>query len=210
MPEYKLHYFNIRGLGEPIRQIFAHAEVPYEDVRIEREEWNDEKKKELEVEWGQLPMLSIDGKKKTQSYAIVRHLAKKYNLAGANECEEFRCDEVTEAIRDYTNKWMPMFAAFFAGDMVKAEAAKKTIVEVDTPLYFGRFNSLLEKKGNTWLVGNQLTYADIVLVHVATSFSTAFDLNLSKGFPAIEKLIAAVHSEPKIKAWLDKRPVTKF
>jgi len=36
---YKLTYFNARGLGEPIRLIFAQAGVPYEDVRVERSEW---------------------------------------------------------------------------------------------------------------------------------------------------------------------------
>jgi len=210
MPEYKLVYFNIRGLGEVIRQIFAHAKVPYEDCRIEREEWNDEKKTELGPEWGQLPILFIDGQKKAQSFAIVRHLSKKFKLTGANECEEFRCDEVAEAIRDYTNKWAPFFTALFSNDLAKAEEIKKTIVDVDTPLHLGRLNTLLEKKGNTWLVGDQLTYTDIVLVHVVTSFSTAFDLTLAKGFAGIEKLIAAVQSEPNIKTWLDSRPVTKF
>ena len=34
MPEYKLTYFDIKGLAEPIRLLFAYARVPYEDVRI--------------------------------------------------------------------------------------------------------------------------------------------------------------------------------
>jgi len=36
---YKLTYFNARGLGEPIRMIFAQAGVEYEDVRVGRAEW---------------------------------------------------------------------------------------------------------------------------------------------------------------------------
>jgi len=36
---YKLTYFNGRGRAELIRMIFAQAEVQYEDVRIERAQW---------------------------------------------------------------------------------------------------------------------------------------------------------------------------
>ena len=34
MAEYKLYYFNSRGLAEPIRIIFAYAGVKYEDNRF--------------------------------------------------------------------------------------------------------------------------------------------------------------------------------
>jgi len=36
---YKLTYFNLRALAEPIRLIFAAAGVEYEDIRIERPQW---------------------------------------------------------------------------------------------------------------------------------------------------------------------------
>ncbi len=40
---YKLTYFNLRALAEPIRLIFALNEVPFEDNRIEREQWPEHK-----------------------------------------------------------------------------------------------------------------------------------------------------------------------
>lgn len=40
---YKLTYFNMKALAEPIRLIFAYAEVPYEDNRIERDQWPEHK-----------------------------------------------------------------------------------------------------------------------------------------------------------------------
>lgn len=39
MVHYKLTYFGIRGLAEPIRLVFAAAGVEYEDHRLEREAW---------------------------------------------------------------------------------------------------------------------------------------------------------------------------
>lgn len=38
-PKYKLTYFNLKGLGEPLRIMFAYAGIIYEDIRIEREDW---------------------------------------------------------------------------------------------------------------------------------------------------------------------------
>ena len=37
MPSYKVTYFNIQGLAEPIRFILSHAGVEFEDVRIDKE-----------------------------------------------------------------------------------------------------------------------------------------------------------------------------
>ena len=40
MPQYKLTYFNSRGLAEVARQIFAVAEQDYEDYRLKEGEWD--------------------------------------------------------------------------------------------------------------------------------------------------------------------------
>jgi len=210
MPQYKLTYFDGRGLGEPIRQILTVAGVPFEDCRIPLGALTPEKKQELGLEWGQLPVLEIDGVRKAQSYAICRFLAKKYNLAGKNETEEFRCDEIVEAVRDYTAKSQPLFGSFFANDTAKLEEQKKQFGEVDSPIYLTRFNKLLEKQGKTWLVGDSLSWADIVLVHFCKQYELIFGLHLLKDYPAIQKLADAVENQPKIKEWIENRPKTKI
>ena len=44
MPQYTLHYFNVRGLGELIRYIFVQAGQEFTDHRFEGTEWAEEKK----------------------------------------------------------------------------------------------------------------------------------------------------------------------
>ena len=39
MPNYKLTYFPVKALAEPIRFIFAYAGVDYVDDRFDRENW---------------------------------------------------------------------------------------------------------------------------------------------------------------------------
>lgn len=39
MPVYKLTYFNLTALGEPIRLILSYGDIKFEDIRIERADW---------------------------------------------------------------------------------------------------------------------------------------------------------------------------
>jgi glutathione S-transferase len=49
----------------------------------------------------QLPVLEIDGKKFAQSKAILRFLAKKVELVGANELEDLEIDGIADTIDDF-------------------------------------------------------------------------------------------------------------
>lgn len=40
---YKLVYYDLKTLGEPIRQIFHYIGVPFEDVRVDPATWSDVK-----------------------------------------------------------------------------------------------------------------------------------------------------------------------
>lgn len=39
MPTYKLTYFDVKGIGEPLRLLLSYGGVSFEDVRITFEQW---------------------------------------------------------------------------------------------------------------------------------------------------------------------------
>ena len=102
-PKYKLIFFNLRAKAEPIRWMFAYANIPFEDYRIMekpphrmadpsvRPEWTALKSK---LPYGMVPVLEVDGDYLGDSHAIARYLAKPCGLAGADDWEEAEADAI--------------------------------------------------------------------------------------------------------------------
>jgi len=214
MPSYKITYFDARGLAEPARQLFSYAKVPFEDVRIpiDQAPLSDEKKGELGLPWGSVPLLEIDGKKFGQSVSFTRYLAKEFKLAGKDGFEEYKADEYVEGIRDFMQKWIPLFTLLRQNptDETKKAELMKNLVEVESPKDLGRFNKILEQSSSGWLIGQSLTYADIYVATIVNNLELALKVKLTTGLPAVAKLVEKVHNAPGIQEWIAKRPATPF
>ena len=60
MSTTKVIYFDGYGRAEAIRLLLKHAKVEFEDVRVTHADWPT-KKAELNLEFGQLPAVELDG-----------------------------------------------------------------------------------------------------------------------------------------------------
>ena len=101
--KYKLIYFDLTGLGEPIRWMFAHRNVPFEDHRIRElpsfivheptPEWDALKPK---TPFGTIPVLQIAGNEEYlgESTAIARFVAREIGLEGKNNWEAAQADSI--------------------------------------------------------------------------------------------------------------------
>ncbi|XP_070574581.1 glutathione S-transferase Mu 1-like isoform X4 [Ptychodera flava] len=123
--------------GQPIRYLAEYIGIDYEEKRYEMgpapdfsmDDWMKEKYT-LGLEFPNLPYM-IDGDVKlTQSYAIMRYLARKENLLGTNDEEVIRVDLIAEQSQElrlfmvrhfYNPKWLEIKADFVksAGKMLK-------------------------------------------------------------------------------------------
>ncbi|KAL0132504.1 hypothetical protein PUN28_000328 [Cardiocondyla obscurior] len=97
MPSYKLTYFPITALAEPIRFLFSYAGIEFVDERFDREDWP---KLKPTMPFGKVPVIEVDGKKIDQSVAICRYLAKQGGLAGKNDWEALEIDSTVDTIHD--------------------------------------------------------------------------------------------------------------
>lgn len=94
---YKLTYFNVTALGEPIRMLFNYGGIAFEDDRFEIEQWPEIKPS---TPFGQVPVLTIDGKKINQSLAIARYVAKLVKLAGKDDFHTLEIDSMVDNINE--------------------------------------------------------------------------------------------------------------
>jgi len=202
-PTYKVTYFPVKALAEPIRLIFAYTGTPYEDNRIARDTWSDQK---ANYPWGSLPVLEVDGKVLAQSNAILRYLGAKFNLAGENDFEAAKCDEMVEVLADLRAACMK---AFMEQDETKKEEIRKSLKEETFPKYLGVWNKILTQNGG-FLVGKKLSYADISLASYLQIYQDNFPWDIFEGYSAVKAHQDTVFNSKGIKEWVAKRPVTPW
>lgn len=153
---YELLYFPIRGRAEPIRLLFALAKVAYTNTGVTN--WPELKPK---TPLGQMPVLverDATGERQiAQSGAIIRHLARVFDLYGADEAHKTQADFIAETANDWRAKFAPVqFAAFMKTDQSVIDKYWS-----DLPTTLALFDRLLGD--NDFYAGNTATYADAIV-----------------------------------------------
>jgi len=214
MTKYKLTYFNLRARGEIIRMLFALGETAYEDERIEIQDW-PAKKATLNTLFGQLPLLTIDGVVYAQSMPIARYLAEKFGYAGKTDLDKLRADMVVHYCEDFVMAMVKMNLIFEKDDKIKAEKSAKFEKE-ELNKYLENLETILKqnKGGDGFYCGDSITWADVaVFMHITSYIKShgCIDVtpHLTK-YPKLTALVQKVKTNPKIAAWIAKRPDTPF
>ena len=202
-PKVKLTYFNLRGRAEPARLLLAYGGVEYEDHRLKDGEWAGLKP---QTPYGSVPVLEWDGCTVAQSVSIARFIAKEVGLGGRTNLEAAQADEIVDAINDLLEG---VVNTHFKGS---DEAAKKKFLSETLPNGFAKMEARLCNRGGQYFAGNALTWADVLafnfcswLPDVAPGAQSCLDQ-----CPKMKNLLARVGEIPNIKAWLERRPVSKM
>ncbi|CAK9820848.1 Glutathione S-transferase [Anthophora plagiata] len=206
MAEYKLRYFNVMGLGEPIRFLLSYGGVEFEDIRLEHssKEWADMKPT---TPFGQLPTLEIHGKVYSQTLPICRYLAKQFNLLGKTDLDTLQIDAIANALHDFRRLTISNY--YRETDPILKAKKKVEVMTNVIPLYLGKLEELVKNNGG-YLHGGQLSYADLFFVAISDSLSTAYESDITKDKPHLKSLKEKVLAIPSIKAWIEKRPKLEF
>lgn len=220
MPDLKLYYFNIAGKAEGIRLAATVGEVPFEDVRMTREEFMTMKTNGT-LMYGQVPALSVNGKILVQSAAIIRYIGKlsKNNLYPSDLVEAAVVDSIVDQEIDMfaaltCSKYQSRFGyeeALGGKDGEGTKKVRKMLNDVILPKHLGFFETLLEKSTG-WLAGGEgPSIADFVLVPrlewLMGNSIDGIESNILDQFPKLQALIQKLHDLPAVKAYYEARSV---
>lgn len=184
-----LHYFDIYGRGEVIRVLFIHHKVDFENHLISSEEWPALKASGF-AEFGQLPMVEIDGLKLVQTKAILHYLGDKYGYFPGDPALRYKMESTLYLLDDFINGMIHLFSG---KDM---EALDKYYAD-NANRFLGFFNARLSQNhnGDGWFVGDSLTLTDLVV------FEWFWDFFLRAGR---EQYAHYLEAFPKLKAHFDR------
>ncbi|CAH1100581.1 unnamed protein product [Psylliodes chrysocephalus] len=201
---YKLTYFNVTGLGEPVRLILSYGNIDFEDIRITFDDNWPSIKPTLPIPYGQLPIFEHAGKIAHQSLAICRYAAKQAKLVGSNDWEDLEIDAAADTINDFRLKFVDYY---YEKDPKVKEPRKATLYKEMLPFYIEKFEKQIEKNNGYFAIG-KLTWADLYFVGLLEILNFILGKDLTDGAPGLRGINEKVRAIPQIKAYLDKRPPT--
>lgn len=209
----KLHYLDIYGRAEPIRMLLNHAKIEFEDVRYSREEF-PEKKAELNLEFGQVPMLEVDGKQYTQSFSILRFLGSKHGYYPSDPYKAYLVDSFLDGLNDLIIKFG---GAFNEKDPERQKELFTTCLTQGVPTFLAVVEKrLTDNSSKKSLVGESVSIADFALAGILFSifYNDANDKSILfrqvlENFPNV-KAYAEFLRDKALKEYLETRPPRPF
>ncbi|XP_011702075.1 PREDICTED: glutathione S-transferase-like [Wasmannia auropunctata] len=202
MPSYKLIYFPVTALAEPIRFLFSYAGIEFVDERFDRNDWPNIKPT---MPFGKVPVLEVDGKKIGQSVAICRYLAKQCDLAGKNDWEALEIDSTVDTIHDLRAS----MASYFYESNEQAKQEKQLKAKEIVPYYLERLDAQVKKNGG-YFVGGALTWADLTFVGLLDYLNLMMKEDIVEKYENLKQLQKKVEEVPAIKKWIQKRPASNY
>jgi len=202
-----LGYWNLRGLGQPIRLLLAYSGTEYEDKRYnigpapeyDRTEWLTDKFS-LGLDFPNLPYYLDGDLKLTQSLAIIRHIARKTKLDGQTEEEKLRVELVEQQLVDMNMAivrlcYDPNFEAL-KGDYLK-----------NLPTSLELLSTFLGER--PFLAGESVTYVDFMAYEYLDKMNAFAPDELAK-VPNLKKFLERVEALPQVATYLKTAPKGAF
>lgn len=156
----KLYYFDGYGRAEQIRMLLNHAKVPFDDVRIAQAEWPT-KKAELNAEFGQVPLLELDGKQYGQTGSILRLLGKQHGYYSEDPITAWKIDTIYDSYNDLAPEFGKIY---FAQDEEQKKTQTEKLFKTTLPAWANVIeNRLKANSSQKHIVGDSQTVADFVL-----------------------------------------------
>ena len=195
--------------AEVLRVSLFIKNIPFEDIRVSREEFIYLIKKGflpngMKVPFHQLPVIEVDGEIIGQTGAIARYCGKVSNLYSNDNVRAAKIDQIIDAATDITNIVSPTIRE---KDEVKKMEDRKVLVNKLLPRWFTYLENLLLEDDSTWFV-EKMTIADIaiwrLLGWLTSGIINGIPTSIIDDFPKLKNIHHQVHTHPKVQEWMLK------
>ncbi|XP_072498556.1 glutathione S-transferase-like isoform X2 [Notamacropus eugenii] len=193
----KLYYFDARGKMESVRWLLAAVGVEYEEVLFKTAEDFENLIKDGNLMYQQVPMVEMDGMYMVQTRAILKYIAAKHDLYGKDLKERALIDIYVEGMRDLND--MIIYLPFSLPE--EKQKNLNYILERATERFFPVYEKVLKDHGKNYLVGNQLSWADVQLLEVIL-MAEELKSGILSAFPKLQEFKARVSKLPRIQKFL--------
>lgn len=218
---YELYYWpTIPGRGEFVRLALEEAGVDYRDIAQQYDDPADAvaavsallEQPDLETPPFALPVLKTGDRVIAQTAGILHYLGRRHGLSPGDEAGQLWTLQLQLTIADWVDEahdtHHPLGAHLYYEEQ-KQEAKKRaaTFVAERIPKFMGYFESVLERNraGDEWLVGSDLSYADLSLYLGVEGLDYAFPkamAALGDDYPKVRALHRRVAERPRIAAYV--------
>ncbi|XP_078011453.1 glutathione S-transferase-like isoform X2 [Phascolarctos cinereus] len=142
-------------------------------------------------------MVEIDGMKLVQCRAILHYIAEKHSLLGKDLKER-------TLIIMYSEGTMELMELLMIYSVLTGEEQKQKLDEITNKTknrYFPAYEKVLKTHGQNFLVGNQMSLADVQLIETILMVEEVIPDALS-GFPLLQAFKTRMSNIPTIKKFL--------
>ena len=195
--------------AEVLRVSLFIKDIPFEDVRISREEFIHLIKTGFlpngkRSPFHQLPVIEVEDKIIGQTGAIARYCGKVSNLYSDDMLKAAKIDQIIDAATDITNVVSPTIRE---KDQEKKMEDRKVLVNKLLPRWFRYLENLLSEDDSTWFV-EKMTIADIamwrLLGWLTSGIIDGIPTSVVDDFPKLKNIHHQVHTHPKVQEWMLK------
>jgi len=158
---YKFVYFPVRGRGQAFRYMCEDNGIAFEEEIVQGADWPAKKSSTV---LGQLPVVFDGDFQIGQSNAILRHVARKHGLYGADEKEATTIDMLNDQQEDYRGHYLLM--------IYKAYETEKDNFIKGLPDKLAVLEKMLGKNngGSGYFVGNKPSFVDYTIFDLCDNF----------------------------------------
>ena len=196
--------------AEVLRVSLFISNIPFEDVRISREEFINMIKTGYlpngkKVPFHQLPVIEVDGEIIGQTGAIARYCGKISNLYSKDNINAAKIDQIIDSATDITNLVSPTIRE---KDEQKKIEDRLLLKNKLLPRWFTYLENILSESTSDWFVENKMTIADIamwrLLGWLISGIIDGIPTTIVDSYPKLKNIHTNVHHHPKVQEWMIK------